>query len=179
MHAFNYYYNHVRWPIISLPMKCPLQPRLNNETQKGSENRTYHRPSHARNLNREGRSLVDTYASRHRSRRCRFWQKHSYHQNSSRILGVPLQNKLCFGHGGKVCRVLGKFLSLKEFIFDRVASRVTFILRLPDSALQKSDQKLEICSEEESEDLSSQMLSSSFLVIHDSAGGGHDDVTEN
>ena len=85
----------------------------------------------------------------------------------------------CFGHGGKVCRVLGKFLSLKEFIFDRVASRVTFILRLPDSALQKSDQKLEICSEEESEDLSSQMLSSSFLVIHDSAGGGHDDVTEN
>ena len=56
---------------------------------------------------------------------------------------------------------------------------MTFILRLPDSALQKSDQKLEICSEEESEDLSSQMLSSSFLVIHDSAGGGHDDVTEN
>ncbi len=92
---------------------------------------------------------------------------------------MPLQNKLCFGHGGKVCRVLGEFLSLKEFIFDRVASRVTFILRLPDLALQKSDQKLEICSEEESEDLSSQMLSSSFLVIHDSAGGGHDDVTEN
>ena len=33
-----------------------------------------------------------------------------------------------------------------------------------------------MCSEEESEDFSSEMFSSGFFVIHDAAGGGHDDV---
>lgn len=34
------------------------------------------------------------------------------------------------------------------------------------------------CLVEESQDLSGNMLSSGFLVVHDSGGGGKDDVTE-
>ena len=82
--------------------------------------------------------------------------QHSYHQVID--LGYA---ELNWANGGKVCLF---FL----FCF-HCSQQVTFFLF--------STQKQCLSLEEKSKNFASQMFSSGFFVVHDTSGGGHNDVT--